>query len=124
MLKLTLAIVTVTLAVNASAEDPSGRRSSDIRGLMIEALDSADGEAHAIYDGPIAQAMARRFQSAQPIYVDVTTLKRYSQPGCARLNVRVTQVGVVQPEAKEPKDQRVDFGINYCRDGTAPRSLN
>lgn len=96
---------------------------TDPRPLLIAALDAPTGTAHGILVGESAEAIARRFQSASPIYIDVTTLRRYRQPGCSRLKVAIWQEGVVLPGAAAPRKQTLDIGINYCRDGLPPKSL-
>ena len=96
---------------------------SDPRPVMLAALRSVDGEAHAILSGEIAEALTQRFAATSPIYIDVTTEKRYAQAGCARLNVRFWQDGVLLPGAPTSRRQTMDFGINYCLDGRPPQSL-
>ncbi|MGB4062456.1 MAG: hypothetical protein WBK19_01390 [Azonexus sp.] len=96
---------------------------SDPRPVMLAALQSVNGEAHAILSGEIADALTQRFAATSPIYIDVTTEKRYAQAGCARLNVRFWQDGVLLPGASSPRRQTMDFGINYCLDGQPPQSL-
>ena len=96
---------------------------SDPRQLMLAALQSVNGEAHGILSGEIAEALTQRFAATSPIYIDVTTEKRYAQAGCARLNVRFWQDGVLLPGASSPRRQTMDFGINYCLDGQPPQSL-
>ncbi len=96
---------------------------SDPRPVMLAALQSVDGEAHGILSGEIADARTQRFAATSPIYLDVTTEKRYAQAGCARLNVRFWQDGVLLPGASSPRRQTMDFGINYCLDGQPPQSL-
>lgn len=96
---------------------------TDPRPLLIAALDAPTGAAHGILVGESAEAIARRFQSASPIYIDVTTLRRYRQAGCSRLKVAIWQEGVVLPGAAAPRKQTLDIGINYCRDGLPPKSL-
>lgn len=96
---------------------------SDPRPLMLAALKSVDGEAHGILSGEIAEALTQRFAATSPIYIDVTTEKRYAQAGCARLKVRFWQDGVLLPGASNPRRQTIDFGINYCLDGQPPQSL-
>lgn len=95
----------------------------DPRPVMLAALQSVNGEAHGILSGEIAEALTQRFAATSPIYIDVTTEKRYAQPGCARLNVRFWQDGVRLPGASSPRRQTIDFGINYCLDGQPPQSL-
>ena len=96
---------------------------SDPRPVMLAALQSVNGEAHGILSGEIAEALTQRFAATSPIYIDVTTEKRYAQAGCARLNVRFWQDGVLLPGASSPRRQTMDFGINYCPDGQPPQSL-
>ena len=96
---------------------------SDPRPVMLAALQSVNGEAHGILSGEIADALTQRFAATSPIYIDVTTEKRYAQAGCARLNVRFWQDGVLLPGASSPRRQTIDFGINYCVDGQPPQSL-
>lgn len=94
----------------------------DARPLLVAALAAPDGQAHGVLAGPLAEAITGRFKATSPILVDVSTLRRYAQPGCSRLNVRFWQDGVHQPGAAAPRRQTVDFGIDYCRDGLPPRS--
>jgi hypothetical protein len=96
---------------------------SDPRPVMLAALQSVNGEAHGILSGEIAEALNQRFAATSPIHIDVTTEKRYTQAGCARLKVRFWQDGVLLPGASSPRRQTMDFGINYCLDGQPPQSL-
>ena len=96
---------------------------SDPRPVMLAALQSVNGEAHGILSGEIADALTQRFAATSPIHIDVTTEKRYTQAGCARLKVRFWQDGVLLPGASSPRRQTMDFGINYCLDGQPPQSL-
>lgn len=96
----------------------------DARSLLIAAIDSPGGEAHGVLVGEVANAITQRFMGATPIFVDVTTQRRYAQAGCSRLNVRFWQDGVHLPGAPAPHRQTIDFGINYCRDGQPPKSLS
>ena len=95
----------------------------DARHLLIAAIDAPDGQAHGVLTGELADAITARFKSTTLIHIDVSTLKRYAQPGCRRLNVRFWQDGVQLPGATAPRRQTIDFGINYCRDGQPPKSL-
>ena len=95
----------------------------DARPLMLTALQAADGQAHGILTGAVADAITKRFGATSPINIDVTTEKRYAQPGCSRLKVTFWQDGVLLPGATTPRRQTMDFGINYCLDGRPPKSL-
>jgi hypothetical protein len=96
----------------------------DARPVLLAALGSTDGAAHGVLTGEVASAITRHFKASSPIYIDVTTLKRYRQQGCSRLNVLFWQEGVHLPEAKSPRRQTIEFGIDYCLDGLPPRSLS
>lgn len=91
--------------------------------LLIQALNAENGEAHGLLTGEMAEAITQRFAATSPIFIDVTILRRYRQPGCARLNVVFSQEGVRLPETTAPRRQTVEFGINYCLDGLPPKSL-
>ena len=60
----------------------------DAKLLMLSALDAPDGKAHGVLVGDVADAISKRFNATTPIFIDVSTEKRYAQPGCSRLNVR------------------------------------
>lgn len=95
-----------------------------LRTLLVAAIDSPTGEAHGQMSGDIAKMMSDRFRTTGPILIDVTTERRYVQPGCSRLKIRFAQDGVVMPGASAPQNKTVDIGLNYCRDGLPPKSLS
>jgi hypothetical protein len=97
---------------------------SEARKLLLAAIDAPDGRASGVLVGEAAEAITQRFRGTTGLHVDVTTLRRYAQPGCSRLNMRVRQDGVTLPGASAPGRQTIDIGINYCRDGLPPRSLD
>jgi hypothetical protein len=92
------------------------------RPLLQAALRSPDGVAHGVLSGELAQAITQRFGGTSPIFIDVRTERRFKQPGCSRLLVRVWQEGVRLPGAASPRTQTLDVGMNYCLDGRPPRS--
>jgi len=57
--------------------------------------------------------------SQQPVIATVTTVARFDQPGCKRLNLHLKQSGV-QTTSGEEKDFDVNDGFNLCRNGDAP----
>ena len=116
-----LAIITGTV-LDASAQERIPVQ--DARPLLIAAIDAPSGEAHGMLVGQIADAVAQRFKGTSPIYIDVTTERRYAQAGCRRLKVRFWQDGMQLPGVPAPRRQTIDFGINYCRDGQPPKSLS
>lgn len=114
------------LAVLASpvlADDLHRTAVPDARPVMLAALQATDGQAHGVLTGEMADAITKRFGATSPIFINVTTEKRYAQPGCSRLKVTFWQDGVLLPGALSPRRQTMDFGINYCLDGRPPQSL-
>lgn len=96
----------------------------EVRSLLVAAIDATDGRAQGILIGPAADAITQRFKGTTPIHLEVSTLRRYVQAGCSRLNVRAWQDGVLLPGAPTPRRQTIDVGINYCRDGQPPKLLD
>jgi hypothetical protein len=96
----------------------------DARPLLLAAIDAPDGRAHGVLSGPMADAITSRFKATSPVYIDVSTERRFAQQGCRRLKVSFWQDGVQLPGEPAPRRQTIDFGINYCRDGLPPRSLS
>jgi hypothetical protein len=92
------------------------------RALLVAAIDAPNGQAHGVLTGDLADAITQRFKATTPIYIDVSTERRYAQAGCSRLNVRFWQEGVQVPGSAAARRQTVDIGINYCRDGQPPKS--
>ena len=123
----TFLLAMATLAAPAYADEPHGMspRTSvpDARALLLAAIQASDGQAHGVLTGEIANAITQRFGATSPIFIDVTTERRYQQPGCSRLKVLFWQDGVLLPGAIAPRKQTMEFGINYCRDGLPPKSL-
>jgi hypothetical protein len=97
---------------------------ADARPLMIAAIDSPAGRAYGVLVGDTADAITRQFKGSSPIYIDVSTERRYAQAGCSRLKVSFWQEGVLLPGAAAPRKQSLEMGINYCRDGLPPKSLS
>jgi len=99
--------------------DVSAAEYATVKPLLMQAIDAPGGAAKGILTGPIAEKMHQTTQSRDPVRVEVTTLKTYKQEGCKRLNVRLVQPNALTKDGGRA-DFTVDYGINLCRDGTAP----
>ena len=119
---LGLLVAVAGISANALADDRVPVQ--DAKQLLIAAIDAPSGEARGVLVGELANAITQRFRGTTPIFIDVTTERRYTQAGCSRLNVRFWQDGVQLPGVPTPRRQTIDFGINYCRDGQPPKSLS
>ncbi|SDN23555.1 hypothetical protein SAMN05216517_10970 [Janthinobacterium sp. OK676] len=111
-------------AATCAASDATPRVGvNDPKVLMLAAIDAPDGRAAGMLTGELADAITRRFSATSAVFMDVTTLARYAQDGCRRLNVRFWQEGVRLAAEQAPHKQTIDIGINYCRNGLPPASL-
>lgn len=119
-----VALLTGLLGLGAARAEPVRAPVPDARPVLLAALQASDGAAHGVLTGALADAITQHFRATSPIYIDVSTEKRYRQPGCGRLKVLFWQDGVQLPAAAAPRRQTVEFGINYCLDGLPPQSLS
>jgi hypothetical protein len=94
----------------------------DPRVLLRAALAAPDGQAHGVLRGDAAAAIRQRFSATSPVFLDVETVRRDKQRGCARLNLRAWQEGVLLPGTETAQTRQLDIGIDYCLDGRPPRS--
>lgn len=126
-MKYTLLFALVFAAIPSFANEPGNAIPRtpvpEARTLLLAALQAPSGDAHGVLTGEIADAISKRFAATSPIYIDVTTERRYRQPGCSRLKVVFWQDGVLLPGASTARKQTMEMGINYCLDGLPPRSL-
>lgn len=117
-----LAACTLAYVIDAGAQ-PARTPVEQFAPLLLAALDAPDGAARGVLKGDVAATMGRQYGTSAPIEIDVTTIARYAQPGCARLRVDVSQQGVKFAATATPQRQEIRFELNYCSDGLPPRSL-
>ncbi|GLW61709.1 hypothetical protein Hthe01_20580 [Hydrogenophilus thermoluteolus] len=114
-IRVLAAMAAVALIPFAHAAD----RYTNIKPLLLQAIDAPDGRAEGEIVGPIADKFRETTKSNAPIMVEVMTIKSFNQEGCKRLNVRVSQANVPTKEG-EKITFAADYGINLCRDGSPP----
>ncbi len=122
MLLCSMLLGVMLVGAASTAQAQSRIAVQDVKALLVAAIEAPSGRAQGILTGELADAITRRFKGSTPIYIDVSTERRYSQQGCSRLLVRFWQDGVQLPEVSAPRRQTIDFGIDYCRDGLPPKS--
>ena len=122
---LALAAISMPAYADGSSDMSVSARTpvSDARPVLLAAIQDSNGEAHGVLTGDAANAISQRFGGSSPIFIDVTTERRYQQPGCSRLKVMFWQDGVLLPGVEAPRRQTMEFGINYCLDGLPPKAL-
>ncbi len=92
---------------------------TDLKQHLIAAIDSPEGRADGDLSGPMAAFFQSQTRSSAPIRVQVRTLKRFAQAGCARL-----QATLIQEEVPTREGKQIPFAVRYelnlCRDGQPP----
>lgn len=93
---------------------------TNVRPLLMAAINSLDGSAHGVMVGEVAEVMLKRMGSANPIEVDVRTLHDLPQTGCKRLEVTTRQKAVIEPGKKLPEDKSLIYKVSFCGNGKFP----
>lgn len=87
--------------------------------LMVEAI--RNGHASGVMTGDIDKRFSEQFKSNGPLLVEAKRIIAYKQAGCARVSVNYTKKEVPIPQGTTAV--HLDTQINYCVDGSAPKSL-
>ena len=125
--KIILILILSLLTGTAYAESPTVKNAQrmkfpnpldNIRPLAIEAI--KNGEARGVLAGDTALFIQNKVGATSPLRVNVTTLVKYKQSGCARLNAQFLQDNVQVPGESETRNREINFQFNYCIDGKPP----
>lgn len=111
-----LLIAALPMAVNAANRMPI----TNVRPLLMAAINSPDGSARGVMVGEVAEVMLKRMGSANPIEVDVRMLHDLPQAGCKRLEVTTRQKAVIEPGKKLPEDKSLIYKVSFCGNGKFP----
>ena len=86
---------------------------------LIAAIDASDGRSDGDISGRMAEFLKGQTRSSAPVRVQVRTLRKFAEAGCARLEATLIQDDVPTKDGK-----RVPFAVRYqlnlCRDGQPP----
>jgi hypothetical protein len=92
---------------------------ADLKAHLLAALDSPEGRSDGDLSGPMAVFFQAQTRSSAAVRVQVRTLTKFAQVGCARL-----QATLLQDDVPTREGQRVPFAVRYelnlCRDGQPP----
>ena len=106
----------LAIAQDASANPSARIQVSDIKPLLIRAIDQ--GSAQGVLIGEAADIAKVGAELPHPIEIDVRTLYALPQPGCSRLEVTTRQKDVL--EKAKRGDKELTYQVSYCRDGRFP----
>jgi hypothetical protein len=99
-----IALVAASVATRPALADGGRVPVTDVRVLMIAAIDSPTGTAQGVLTSKDAESITKHFKATGPILIDVSTVKRYAQAGCARLKLSFAQDGVQLPGQATPRE--------------------
>ena len=92
---------------------------ADLKQHLIAAIDAPNGRSGGDLSGPMAEFFKAQTRSSNPVKVQVRTLSKFAEAGCARLEATLMQDAVPTQEGK-----LIPFAIRYelnlCRNGQPP----
>lgn len=112
----TLAIACMLLIPQAHLAAAEPEVVTEIKPLLMRA--AAQGTASGTLIGTGATYLQRRFDSTEPIDIDVKRLRTLDAPGCGRLEVTTRQRGVLLNGRRQP--QELIYQLSFCTDGRFP----
>lgn len=113
---LSVTLASLLLTHSALAQPLDRIQVSDIKPLLIRAIEQ--GTAHGVLVGEAATYLRQKFDSSNPIEIDVRSLHALPQPGCSRLEVTTRQKDVLEKTKRD--DKELVYQLSYCRDGRFP----
>lgn len=115
-------LVVLSLCLDAHGAPAAPRAATDLRAMMMEAIDSTDGRASGDLVSKEALAIARHMKAPGPLHAEIHTLVRYAQEGCRRLQLTVRATNALVGASSQRHDQELIYAFDYCRTGYPPRS--
>ena len=92
---------------------------TDLKQHLIAAIDAPNGQSDGELNGPTAEFFKAQTRSSAPVMVQVRTMKRFAEAGCARLQATLMQDAVPTQDGKQIPFA-VRYELNLCRDGHPP----
>ena len=92
---------------------------TDLKQHLIAAIDAPNGQADGELNGPTAEFFKAQTRSSVPVMVQVRTVKKFAEAGCARLQATLAQDAVPTQDGKQIPFA-IRYELNLCRDGQPP----
>ena len=92
---------------------------ADLKQHLIAAIDAPDGRSDGDLSGRMAEFFKGQTRSSSPVRVQVRTLRKFAEAGCARLEATLIQEDVPTKDGKRIP-LAVRYELNLCRDGQPP----
>ena len=91
----------------------------DLKQYLLAAINSPDGRSDGELSGSMAEFFKGQTHSSAPVKVQVRTLSKFSENGCARLEANLIQENVPTKDGKQIPVV-IHYELNLCRDGQPP----
>jgi len=92
---------------------------ADLKHYLIMAIDAHNGQSDGELTGPMAEYFKAQTRSSAPLKVQVRTVSKFAEAGCARL-----QATLMQDEVPTQDGMKIPFAVRYelnlCRNGQPP----
>ena len=111
-----LALACVPLIPQTHVSAAEREAVTEIKPLLMRA--AAQGSASGTLIGAGAAYLQRRFDSTEPIDIDVKRLRTLDAPGCGRIEVTTRQRGALVNGRRQP--QELVYQLSFCADGRFP----
>jgi len=111
----TLALVVCVVALLGASDV----HAADLKQVLIAAIDAPDGRSDGDLGGRMAEFFKGQTRSSSPVRVQVRTLRKFAEVGCARLEATLIQDEVPTKDGKRIP-LVVRYELNLCRDGQPP----
>lgn len=92
---------------------------ADLKQVLIAAIDAPDGRSDGDLSGRMAEFFKGQTRSPAPVRLQVRTLRKFAEAGCARLEATLIQDDVPTKDGKRIP-LAVRYELNLCRDGQPP----
>lgn len=92
---------------------------ADLKQHLIAAIDAPNGQSDGELSGSMAEFFKAQTHSSAPVMVQVRTVKKFAEVGCARLQATLMQDAVPTQDGKLIPFA-VRYELNLCRNGQPP----
>lgn len=92
---------------------------ADLKQHLIAAIDAPNGQSDGELSGSMAEFFKAQTHSSAPVMVQVRTVKKFAEAGCARLQATLMQDAVPTQDGKLIPFA-VRYELNLCRNGQPP----
>ena len=92
---------------------------ADLKQYLIMAIDAPNGQSEGELTGPMAEYFKAQTRSSASLKVQIRTVSKFAEAGCARL-----QATLMQDEVPTQDGKKIPFAVRYelnlCRNGQPP----